>query len=322
VTLIESRDRSNGGAVVKVFVAGATGAVGEPLVRQLVEAGHEVVGTTRSDAKAQRLRDQGAEPVLVDAFDVEAMCAAVRDARAEVVIHELTALPAKYDMRDPEKFLGATMKLRAEVGPPMVEAAAEAGARRFIAQSIAFMYTAEGSAVKDEGDPLRHGELAVDGTVKLERAVLQTPGIEGVVLRYGQFYGPGTYFARDGHIGMETRKRRFPIIGKGTGVFSLIHVEDAAAATVAALDHGSPGIYNITDDEPAKMRDLVPVYAELLGAKKPMRVPVWLARVAAGKIAAEGAAYGRGASNAKAKRELGWTPRYSSWRQGFAEAMG
>jgi nucleoside-diphosphate-sugar epimerase len=307
---------------VKVFVAGASGAVGEPLVRQLVAAGHEVLGTTRSQEKAERLRGQGAEPVVVDAFDVEAMCAAVREARAEVVIHELTALPPKYDMRDPEKFLGATLRLRAEVGPPMVRAAAESGARRFIAQSIAFMYTSEGGPVKDEEAPLRHGDLAVDGTVTLERAVLETPGIEGVVLRYGQFYGPGTYFARDGHIGVETRKRRFPIVGKGTGVFSLVHVEDAAVATVAALDHGAPGIYNITDDEPAEMREWVPVYAAALGAKKPMRVPFWLARLAAGKLAAEGAAHGRGASNAKAKRELGWTPRYPSWRQGFAEALG
>jgi 2-alkyl-3-oxoalkanoate reductase len=311
---------------MKVFVAGASGAIGRPLVRRLVAAGHEVTGTTRREDRAEEIRAAGAAAVVCDVFDRAALEAAVRDAAPEVVVNELTSLPQRYDPRR-ASFYEATNRLRAEGGRNLIEAARAAGARRLLTQSISFLYAPEGGWVKDEqarpfDDAPGHFGPAVRVMLDHERQVVEASDFDGLVLRYGQLYGPGTYFARDGHIGREVRRRRFPIVGPGTGTFSFLHVEDAAGATVAALDRGAPGVYNVVDDEPAPLREWLPLYAEALGAKPPRRVPLWLARLLAGSAVAETAVELRGASNAKAKRELGWQPSYPSWRLGFREALG
>lgn len=312
---------------MRVFVAGATGAIGRPLVRQLVEAGHEVTGTTRSPERAARLEEQGATAAIVDAFDRERVMEAVAAAQPEVVVHQLTDLPEAIDLRKLDESYRGNDRIRREATPHLIDAARAAGARRIVAQSIAFLYAPEGGAVKDEDDPAWVAAPApldrgIGTVVGVERAVTEAEGIEGVVLRYGFFYGPGTYYAADGSTATEVRKRRYPLVGSGSGVFSYIHVEDAASATIAALDRGAPGIYNVVDDEPAPMRDWLPVYADALGAKAPRRFPAFLARVIAGRFATAMALDLRGASNAKAKRELGWTPRYASWREGFAAELG
>jgi nucleoside-diphosphate-sugar epimerase len=313
---------------MRVLVAGATGAIGRPLVRKLVEAGHEVVGTTRAQEKGEAIRAAGAEPAVVDALDPEALRRAVKEARPEVVVNELTSYQKPLNPRDIEGFLRDTNLLRGRVGPIMAEAAAAAGARRLISHSVCFLYRPEGKGLKREEDPVVQPEdeyafhLAAGPLGELERSTLETPGLEGIVLRYGYFYGPGTHFAGDGTTASQVRRRLYPVVAKGTGVFSYIHVDDAAAATAAAVERGAPGIYNVCDDDPAPMAEWLPAYAEALGAKPPRRVPVWLARLAAGRPAVEMGLRLRGASNAKAKRELGWELRYPSWRQGFAEALG
>jgi 2-alkyl-3-oxoalkanoate reductase len=311
---------------VKVFVAGASGAIGKPLVRQLVAAGHEVTGTTRRDERAEEICTAGATAVVCDVFDAPALEAAAKAAEPEVVVNQLTGLPDRYDPRK-ASFYEATNRLRSEGARNLVAAARSAGARRFLTQSIAFLYAPEGGWVKDEEarpfeDAPGHFGPATKTMLAHEREVVESPDFEGLVLRYGQFYGPGTYYARDGHLGREVRKRRFPVVGEGTGVFSFLHVEDAAGATVAALDHGAPGIYNVVDDEPAPLHEWLPVYAEALGAKRPFRAPAWLVGLVAGKATAANALVLRGADNSKAKRELNWQPRYPSWRQGFQEALG
>jgi len=308
---------------MKVFVAGATGVVGRPLVARLLEAGHEVTGMSRSQTGAETVRAAGAEAVACDVFDGKSLTRAVTDAEPEVVVHELTALPDRMNVRKPD--YEATNRVRREGTRNLLGAAREAGARRFIAQGVAFMYEPGGEWVKTEEDPLA-AEVpepftsALDALVDLERQVLDADGIEGLIMRYGFFYGTGTYYAPGGSIADETLKRRNPIVGKGTGVYSFVHVDDAAAATAAALDHGAPGAYNIVDDEPAATHDWLPVYAESLGAGAPRGLPVWLVRLIAGAGPARLANELCGASNVKAKRELGWTPAWPSWRQGFAEA--
>jgi len=309
---------------MKVFVAGASGAVGRPLLRQLAAAGHEVTGTTRREERAAEIEAAGARPAVCDAFDAAALEAAVAAAQPEVVINQLTSLPQEYNPRK-ASFYEATDRVRREGGHNLVEAARKAGARRFLTQSIAFLYAPEGGRVKDEeappfADAPGHFAGAVQAMVGHEREVVESPDFEGLVLRYGQFYGPATYYAPDGHLGREVKRRRFPVVGPGTGVFSFLHVEDAAGATVAALDRGGAGIYNVVDDEPSPLHEWLPVYAEALGAAPPRRVPVWLARIVAGSAVAAMATELRGASNAKAKRELAWQPRYPSWRQGFADS--
>jgi 2-alkyl-3-oxoalkanoate reductase len=313
---------------MRVFVAGATGAIGRPLVRQLVQDGHEVFGTTRSDSRADLIREDGGEPVVVDALDREALLSAVARARPDALVHQLTQIPADINPRKMAEEFAMTDRLRTEGTHNLCDAARAAGVRRVIAQSIAFVYRMDGrpDEVKTEGDPLMGDDApqSVRGIVaavaEMERTVLDAGGI---VLRYGYFYGPGTsYAASDGATAERVRKRGFPVVGDGAGLFPFIHVDDAAAATVAALDRGEPGVYNIVDDEPAPLRDWMPVYAEAIGAKPPRRVPKLAARIAAGKMAAEGATKMRGVSNEKAKRELGWEPRYPSWRQGFFEAAG
>jgi nucleoside-diphosphate-sugar epimerase len=310
---------------MKVFVAGASGAIGRPLVRQLVGGGHEVTGMTRREEAAAEICAAGAEAVVCDVFDAAALKAAVGEAKPEAVVHALTSLPPRIDYRGKGEPLAATNRVRVDGTRNLVAAAREAGARRLVAMSVAFLYAPEGERIKDEEAPLYIGAPgpfgdAVDALVDLESQVGAAAGIEGLVLRYGWFYGPGTFFDRAGSQTEDVRKRRAPIVGKGTGAFSFIHVEDAAAATVAAVERGGPGVYNVVDDEPAPLREWVPAFAEAIGAKPPRRVPVWLARLLAGPAAAESATELRGASNAKAKRELGWQPRYPSWRQGFADA--
>jgi 2-alkyl-3-oxoalkanoate reductase len=310
---------------VRVFVAGASGAIGRPLVRRLVAAGHEVTGITRSEARAEEVRAAGARAAVVDVFDTDALRAAVTGARAEVLVHQLTALPERMDFRKQDLYT-ATNRLRTEGTRNLLEAARAAGARRFVSQSIAFAYRNDGPPVKTEDDPILEeasGPFAsvVRALHEMESAVLGADGLDGLVLRYGFFYGPGTHYGSDGTLVADVRRRRMPIVGKGTGVFSFIHVDDAADATVAAIERGAPGIYNVTDDEPAPMSEWVPVLAEAAGAKRPLRVPVWLAKLVAGKQVGDFALELRGASNEKAKRELGWQPAHPSWRTGFAESL-
>jgi nucleoside-diphosphate-sugar epimerase len=309
---------------MRVFVAGASGAIGRPLVRQLVAAGHEVTGMTRRPRRAEEIRAAGAEAVVCDAFDAEALRQAVVAAAPEAVVHVLTALPQRYDPKS--DYLAATNRIRTEGTRNLVAAARAAGARRLVAESIAFAYRPQGGWAKGEEEPLftdapgRFG-VAFGAVAELERQVMEAEGIEGVALRYGWLYGPGTYYDRGEQQAEEVMKRRLPIVGKGTGTFSFVHAEDAASATVAALEHGAPGTYNVVDDEPAPLREWVPAYAEALGAKPPRRVPVWLARLVAGKDVAASAVGLRGADNAKAKRELGWEPAHPSWRQGFTATL-
>ena len=311
---------------MKVLVAGATGAVGRPLVRMLREGGHEVAGMTRSERGASALRELGVEPVVADALDAGSVHETVRATRPEAIVNQLTALSAPLNPRKYTEWLEPTNRLRIAGTRNLAEAAVEAGTRLLVSQSIAFAYSWDGEGLKTEDDPLIDDqpefEAAVQALRELERRTLETPGLEGVVLRYGYFYGPGTSYAGDGQVAQMVRKRRFPIVGAGTGRFSFVHVDDAAAATQAALDQATPGTYNVVDDEPAELREWLPEFAERLGAKPPRRVPLWLARIGAGRFTAEGAVKLRGASNARARRELGWQPRWPTWREGFREALG
>jgi nucleoside-diphosphate-sugar epimerase len=320
---------------MKVFVAGATGALGRQLVPQLVARGHEVVGMTRSAWKQELVRSLGARPVVADALDPDAVTRAVESAAAEVIVHELTALSGKMSMRDarhPERSSAAIMtnRLRIEATDHLLAAGRAVGARRFVAQSFgAFRFTRTGGPVLTEADPLdpnppasmRAGLMAI---LHLEEAVTTIEWGEGLALRYGGFYGPGTgiSLAPDAVMAAPIRKRRFPIVGDGGGVWSFVHIEDAAAATVAAVERGEPGAYNVVDDDPAPVREWLPVLASALGAKPPRRVPRWLGRLLGGEMATVMMTEVPGASNEKAKRELGWKPRYASWRQGFAQGLG
>ena len=309
---------------MRVFVAGASGVIGRSLVPKLVAAGHEVTGTTRKEGGAEQIRATGAKAAICDALDPAAVEDAVIEASPEAIISQLTSLPEDYNLRTID--YGPTNRVRVEGGRNLISAGRKVGARRYISQSIAFIYDPQGDWIKDEEAPTYlnpPGRFAVglEPTLTSEREALAAEGMEGLVLRYGQFYGPDTYFDHDGSIARQVRSRRFPIVGRGSGVFSFIHVDDAADATVAAVERGAPGIYNVVDDEPAPMRDWLPVYAQAIGAKPPRRVPVLLARLVGGKAAVEMSTGLRGASNAKAKRELGWQPAHPSWRQGFSEAL-
>jgi nucleoside-diphosphate-sugar epimerase len=294
------------------------------LVRQLLEAGHEVVGMTRRKEAAAEMEAQGAKGVVCDVFDTDSLRRVVEGAEPEAVVHALTALPARFDPRG--DYLAATNRVRSEGTRNLIAAARAAGARRLVAESVAFFYDSSGGWVKDEGaplfaDPIGRFAAGLAAIVDLENQVLGAGDLEGLVLRCGWFYGPGTYYDRGGSMAAETLRRRNPIVGAGTGTFSFVHVEDAAAAIFAALRHGSHGVYNIVDDEPARLSEWLPVYAQALGAKRPRRVPAWLARLAAGRDLAQSALTMRGASNAKAKRELGWEPAHPSWRRGFHDAL-
>jgi nucleoside-diphosphate-sugar epimerase len=320
---------------MKVFVAGATGVLGRALVPQLVARGHDVVGMTRNESKRDLVRSLGARPVVADALDPDAVMQAVASAEPEVIVHQLTALSGPMSMRDarhPDRFSGAIMtnRLRTEGTDHLLAAGEAVGARRFIAQSFgAFRFARSGRPVLSEEDPIDTDppaplRPALVGILHVERVVPAIEWGEGLVLRYGGFYGPGTAIsaAPDAPLAAPVRRRLFPIIGNGGGVLSHIHIDDAAAATVAALDHGAPGIYNIADDEPAPVREWLPVLARELGAKPPRRIPRWLGRLVAGEAATLMMTEVSGSSNAKAKRELGWQLRYPSWRQGFATGLG
>jgi nucleoside-diphosphate-sugar epimerase len=309
---------------MKVLVAGATGAIGRPLVARLLADGHEVVGTTRDEARARALREQGAEAVVVDAFDAEGVHAAVRAAAPEAVIHQLTSLPREPDPKAMESSLALTSRLRRETVPTFVDAARAAGARRIVVQSISFVTRPDGRPVHDEDAPLYlHAgpgfSEAVGAVADMEAAVTGAEDLEGVVLRYGFYYGPGTWYDRDGAIATLIRRRRYPIVGNGQGRMSFVHVDDAADATVRALDRGAPGVYNVCDDEPAAAKEWLPVAAQALGAKKPFRAPVWLARRLGGDAVVYYSTVLPGNANGRAREALDWTPR--SWREGFREVF-
>jgi 2-alkyl-3-oxoalkanoate reductase len=312
---------------MKVFLAGATGAIGRRLVPLLVDAGHEVVGTTRTAAKVEGLRLSGAEPMVLDGKDGEVVRRAVLAAEPEVVIHQMTALSGALDFRHFAETFAETNRLRTEATDRLIEGAIEAGARRFIAQSFTgWPNEQSGSLVKTEEDPLLTNPTGpVAGTVgaiiHLESVTTGTPGIEGLALRYGGFYGPGNAIGKGGAILEAVAKGQMPIVGGGTGIWSLIHIDDAAVATALAVDRGAPGLYNIVDDEPAAVSEWLPYLAEVIGAKPPRRVPAWLARFIVGGPGVTMMTKIRGSSNAKAKRELGWKPQYPSWRMGFREGL-
>jgi 2-alkyl-3-oxoalkanoate reductase len=305
---------------MKVLVAGATGAVGSRLVPQLVERGHEVVGTSRSATNADRLRTLGATPAVLDVLDPDATRAVVEDVRPDAVVHEATALSGKSDLKHFDESFADTNRLRIEGTDSLVAAARGAGVPRLVAQSYAgWPYAREGGAVKTEEDPLDRAPLpamtgALDAIEHLEQKVTDAGGI---VLRYGGVYG-----APDDPQVELVRKRRFPIVGDGGGIWSFVHVDDAASATVLAVEQGTPGIYNVVDNEPAPVREWLPALAEAIHAKPPRRVPRWLARLLAGDVGVLLMTEVRGASNAKAKRELDWTLRHPSWREGFESAYG
>ena len=318
---------SDGHAAMRVFVAGATGAVGRRLVPLLVSRGHFVAGMTRSPEKADAVRAMGAEPVVADALDRDAVVEAVARTRPDAVVHQLTALTEIKSFRRFDRDFAVTNRLRTEGADHLLEAALAAGARRFVAQSYGnWSYERSGDGLKTEEDPFDPSPPAdqsrtLDAIRHLERAVAEAPGIDGIALRYGNFYGPGTGLAADGNLVALVRKRRLPIVGDGGGVWSFVHVDDVATATTAALERGAPGVYNVADDEPAPVSEWLPELARAVGAEPPRRVPAWLGRVAAGEVGVSMMTAIRGASNAKAKRELGWQPRYSSWREGFRTGL-
>ena len=308
-------------------MAGASGTIGRRLVPSLVEAGHDVTGMTRSADKADLLRGAGADPTVCDALDAEAVRDAVAAAKPEVVVHELTAIPPAFNPRRMAEEFAPTNRLRSDGTRHLVDAAVAAGARRIVAQSIAFAYAPTDGWVKTEDDELfldapEAFRSTVEAVHALESAVLRADELEGVVLRYGFFYGPGTSYAPDGAIAEQVRRRRFPVGGRGTGRFSFVHLDDAARATVAAVEGGPPGAYNVVDDEPAPVAEWLPAYAAALGAPQPRHLPGWLVRLAAGPYALYTMTELRGASNARARERLGWAPQLSSWRQGFGDALG
>jgi nucleoside-diphosphate-sugar epimerase len=314
---------------MKVFVAGATGALGRVLVPMLVANGHEVTGMTRSPDKQDLVRSLGARPAVADALDPEAVAQAVAEAGPDVIVHQLTALSGAIDLRHFEKTFEPTNRLRTEGTDHLLAAGRAVGVKRFVAQSFAGWPSARtGGPIKTEDDPLdptppEAMRGAHDAIRYLEETVTGAGWTEGIALRYGGFYGPGTSIGRpDGEQLEVIRKRKLPIVGNGEGIWSLVHIGDAAGATVAAVEHGSRGVYNVVDDEPAPTKEFLPAAAEVLGAGKPRRVPRWVGRLLAGEPAVVMMTEVRGASNAKAKRELGWQPRYSSWRQGFASGLG
>ena len=309
---------------MRIFVAGASGALGRRLVPLLVDGGHEVVGTTTSARKADGLSALGAEPVVLDLLDAEAVGRAVSEAGPEVVVHEATALATMGNLRKFDETFAQTNLLRTHGTDNLLAAAKAVGAEKFVAQSYAgWPYARDGARVKDEEAPLDLNPVSsaresIAAIRHLEAAVVAA---NGIVLRYGGFYGPGTSLGADGEMLEPVRKRMFPIVGDGAGMTSFIHIEDAARATAAAIERGKPGIYNIVDDEPAPVAEWLPYLAEVVGAKPPRHLPFWLGKVMAGEALATMMTEGRGASNAKAKRELDWHLLYPTWREGFVNGL-
>jgi len=309
---------------MRVLVAGATGAIGRQLVPRLVAAGHEVHGMTRSGTKQAMLAELGAVSVIADALDARQVAEAVGRARPDVIVHQLTAI-GELDLRHFDRAFALTNRLRREGTDHLLSAGQAAGVRRFVAQSYFGAYARTGGPVKSEEDPLdpspaREMRETVAAIRHLEEAVLGARWTEGIVLRYGGFYGPGTSLAPGAEQVELIRRRKFPLVGDGGGVWSFIHVADAAEATVAAVERGRRGVYNIADDDPAPVAEWLPALAQELGAKKPMRVPRFVGRLFAGEVGVVMMTELRGASNAKAKRELAWRPAHPSWRQGFMAA--
>jgi nucleoside-diphosphate-sugar epimerase len=308
---------------MKVFVAGATGAMGRQLVPRLLQDGHRVVGMTRSESKRAQLWDLGAQPVVADALDPDQVARAVAEAQPDVIVHELTAI-TEFDSRHFDRAFAPTNRLRTEGTDHLLSAGQAVGVRKFVAQSYAaWPYARIGGPIKSEEDPLdptppRQMRQSLAAIRHLEEAVLGADWTEGIVLRYGAFYGPGTSMSADSAQLEMIRKRRFPVVGDGGGLWSFVHIADAAEATAAAIEHGRRGVYNVVDDEPAPVAEWLPALAEAIGAPKPRRVPRVVGRMFAGEAGAVMMTEIRGASNAKAKRELGWAPGHPSWRRGFA----
>jgi nucleoside-diphosphate-sugar epimerase len=310
---------------MRILVAGATGALGRQLVPRLAAREHEVSGITRSASKEEQLRRLGATPLVADGLDAEAVARSVAQSEPEVIVHQLTAIPNQVDLRRLDRDFELTNRLRTEGTDHLLAAARAVGTRRFVAQSFAgWPYARTGGPVKSEDDPLddapakamRETHAAIR---RLEATVTGASWIEGVVLRYGGFYGPGTSLDRDGGELVELiSRRRLPVVGNGAGIWSFVHIEDAADATVAAVEGGAPGIYNVVDDDPAPVAEWLPAVASALGANPPLRVPRPVGRLLAGEAPVVMMTEVRGASNEKAKRELGWRPRHPSWRASLA----
>ncbi len=314
---------------MKVFIAGATGALGRRLVPLLVEAGHDVTGMTRTPVKVERLRRLGATPVVADALDAAAVARAVAEAAPDVVLHQLTAIPDALDPRHYDRALAATNRLRTDGTDHLLGAARAAGVARFVAQGFAgFTLARTDRPVTTEDDPPHPSPPApfrstIAALHHLEAAVTGADWTEGIVLRYGLFYGPGTSISLD-PVGAQVaalRARKLPLVGDGRGVWSFLHIDDAAAATLAAVERGGRGVYTVTDDDPAPVGDSLPFLARAVGAPPPRHVPRWLARLLAGAAVTAMMVDAKGASNARAKRSLGWAPSYASWRRGFVEGL-
>ena len=310
---------------MRIFVAGATGALGRQLLPKLAENGHEVTGMTRTPSKLAVIEELGARAVVADALDAEQVASAVANAEPEVIVHELTAISDLGSMRNVDKTFAPTNRLRTEATDHLLAAGRAVGVERFVAQSFAaWVYERVGGPVKTEEDPvdpnpIRPVHETFRAIMYLEESVTGADWTTGIALRYGGFYGPGTSLWSGGEHLEPIRQGKFPVVGNGNGVWSFIHIEDAADATMAAIEHGERGVYNVVDDSPERIRDWLPGIAETIGAPPPRRVPKWLGRLVAGKPGVIMMTELRGASNAKAKRELGWTPRHPSWREGFAE---
>jgi 2-alkyl-3-oxoalkanoate reductase len=307
---------------MRIFLAGATGAVGRRLVPQLVARGHEVTATTRTAAKVDLLRDLGSEPVVVDGLDAVAVGEAVARAEPDAIIHQMTGLTGAIDIKHFDRMFATTNELRTKGTDHLIAAATAAGVGRMVVQSYTnWTNIREGGPIKTEDDPLdpRPPAQQTQSLAAIryqEEAVLSAP-LEGIALRYGNFYGPGASDA----MAEVLRKRQFPIVGAGTGIWSWIHVDDAASAAVAAVERGARGLYNVVDDDPAPVSNWLPYLAEQVGAKPPRRVPVWLGRIFAGEVGVSMMTQVRGSSNAKAKRELGWEPAWPTWREGFRRGL-
>jgi nucleoside-diphosphate-sugar epimerase len=313
---------------MRIFVAGASGAVGGQLVPLLVAGGHQVIATTRTPEKRERLRAQGSEPVVVDGLDGDAVRQAVVAAHPDAIVHEMTAIASLLDLKRLDDELALTNRLRTEGTRHLLAAARAAGTPKLVAQSYTgWPNERRGGRVKTEDDPLdpdpppamRRSLAAIRA---LEELVTTAPGIAGTVLRYGSLYGPGTSIAARGEIVEMLRRRRFPLLGGGAGVWSFLHVEDAARATRLALERHAPGLYNVVDDEPAEVRDWLPYLARAVGARPPIRLPAWIGRLAVGEAGLSMMTRIRGSSNEKVKRDLGWQPQYVTWREGFARGLG
>lgn len=315
---------------MRIFIAGGTGAVGIRMVPLLVAAGHEVYGSTRHEAGCETLAGLGATGIVMDPLDPQSVADAVTKASPEVIVHQLTALGSlSGNLKKWDQDFAMTNRLRTEGTDHLLAPARGAGVRRFVAQSFGGGWTLErtGGWIKDEtssliADPGKEARGTLAAIRHLESAVTAATDLEGVVLRYGNFYGPGNAASRDGAIGELLRKGKMPVVGGGTGVWSFVHIDDVASATVAAIDRGAPGIYNIVDDEPAPVNQWMPYLAEQVGGRNPMRLPAWLARPLIGEFGVALMTSVRGSSNAKAKRELGWTPSYPTWREGFRTGIG